>query len=64
MTIKDVIDILQADGPYSNDQLLDALEDGECLAALGFTDADQDVITETFHYLLFEKVWQRNMNWL
>ena len=54
MTIKDVIDILQADGPHSSRQLLDALKDGECLAALGFADADQDVITETFYYLLFE----------
>ena len=51
MTNRTYIDVLQAiamssEEPLTTEQVLDILEDGAALAALGFGDEDQEAIEE------------------
>ncbi len=60
MNAQQVIEILLDDSPEASTQdLINALEDGEALEALGFTDEDQDAI-ENAWAMLKDKVDAEN----
>lgn len=53
LTARQIIEAIESESaePLSNEQILDVLEDGAALSALGLTDDDQEAIEEA-HYLV------------
>lgn len=45
-TAQDIIDLAKGAGAEDDKAILDALEDGAALTAMGITDADQEAVEE------------------
>jgi len=51
MKALDIIEAIRAQGITDTRAILDALEDGEALAAIGVTDGDQEAVEEAYDHL-------------